>query len=118
MKKAVSKPAVDRETLRLIKRVILEEARKLGVEVKRIILFGSRARGEARPDSDYDILIVIGHANREVKRKLWGNIHKRLVRSLKAPIDVIILTLPYWKKYENVPGTILYPAKKEGITIA
>lgn len=28
------------------------------VDPQQIILFGSRARGEARPDSDYDLLIV------------------------------------------------------------
>jgi len=36
-----------------IARVIREEAERLGVRVERIILFGSRARGDHRGDSDY-----------------------------------------------------------------
>src|SRR5215471_13769906 len=37
---------------------------KLAVEsalpdVEKLILFGSRARGEARPDSDYDVAVVV-----------------------------------------------------------
>lgn len=30
-----------------------------GKRVERIVLFGSRARGEARPDSDYDIAVFL-----------------------------------------------------------
>jgi uncharacterized protein len=40
---------------------ILDEIVRRIVEVAdpdRIILFGSRARGDARPDSDYDILVI------------------------------------------------------------
>ena len=29
----------------------------------RILLFGSRARGDARPDSDWDILIILNNNN-------------------------------------------------------
>ncbi|HEY3356089.1 MAG TPA: nucleotidyltransferase domain-containing protein [Polyangia bacterium] len=32
---------------------------RLGEEVVRVSLFGSRARGEARPDSDLDVLVVV-----------------------------------------------------------
>ncbi len=31
----------------------------LGNQVKAVYLFGSRAKGTARPDSDYDILLVV-----------------------------------------------------------
>ena len=28
--------------------------------IDRLVLFGSRARGDHRPDSDYDLLVVVG----------------------------------------------------------
>lgn len=31
--------------------------------IKRIVLFGSRARGTERPDSDYDLLLVVMHTD-------------------------------------------------------
>lgn len=30
-----------------------------GDQIERIVLFGSRARGEARPDSDYDVAVFL-----------------------------------------------------------
>ena len=43
-------------------RVAREMARRIvaaaGDRVERVILFGSRARGDAHPDSDYDLLVV------------------------------------------------------------
>ena len=48
-------------------------------EPEQIFLFGSRARGDAGPDSDYDLLLVVAdHAPPERKRSklayrvLWG----------------------------------------------
>lgn len=34
-------------------------ARHFGERLKMIVLFGSRSRGEARPDSDHDIFVVV-----------------------------------------------------------
>ena len=30
-----------------------------GARIERIVLFGSRARGDARPDSDYDVAVFL-----------------------------------------------------------
>jgi predicted nucleotidyltransferase len=41
-----------------------------GVEPRpgRVLLFGSRARGDARPDSDFDLLVVMPHRPRSPRR--------------------------------------------------
>jgi predicted nucleotidyltransferase len=38
-------------------RAALDEA--YGGRVERVVLFGSRARGDARPDSDYDVAVFL-----------------------------------------------------------
>ena len=67
------KAAAEDEVLDEIVRRIVEVA-----DPDKIILFGSRARGDAEPDSDYDLL-VIGPSPRShykrilpIYRTLWG----------------------------------------------
>jgi len=42
-------------------RAALDEA--YGGRVERVVLFGSRARGDARPDSDYDVAVFLRDLN-------------------------------------------------------
>lgn len=37
----------------------MSEAKKAGARWERLYLFGSRATGRDRPDSDYDVLVVV-----------------------------------------------------------
>jgi predicted nucleotidyltransferase len=54
--------------------VALEFARlvrsRLGERVRKIILFGSRARGEARPHSDYDVVVVVDRRTPEAREAI------------------------------------------------
>ncbi len=68
------------EKLKLIKETILNVARKHNIEIDKIILFGSRARGDYKEDSDWDILIVTKKKLPKKRIKiLWKNIKSFLV---------------------------------------
>jgi uncharacterized protein len=41
-------------------------------DVRRIVLFGSRARGEARPDSDFDVLVEVDSDTKYWERQRRG----------------------------------------------
>jgi len=43
---------------------------QLGNHIKRIIVFGSRARGEGSPDSDLDIAILVDNKTVEIEKTL------------------------------------------------
>jgi predicted nucleotidyltransferase len=45
-----------------IVRQFLERCRLFGEKIRAIYLFGSQATGTARPDSDYDVLLVVNDA--------------------------------------------------------
>jgi predicted nucleotidyltransferase len=42
----------------------------LGNNLKKIILFGSRARGDFQTDSDYDILVLVNEYHQDIRKKL------------------------------------------------
>lgn len=44
--------------------------RALGNRVRQVLLFGSRARGDATPDSDYDLLVVMDKVDQDVVREI------------------------------------------------
>jgi predicted nucleotidyltransferase len=43
---------------------------RLGSRVRKVVLFGSRARGDARDDSDYDVVVVVDRRSPEVRETL------------------------------------------------
>ena len=52
-------------------KLVIEHFKKLmierGVPLYRLVLFGSRARGDHEPDSDYDVLVVVTELDRTIR---------------------------------------------------
>lgn len=80
----------------------------------RVILFGSRARGDARPDSDVDLLVVM--AGTSDKRALAIEM-RRSVRDLPLAKDIIVTTPEEIRRRGNLPGSVLRAALREGRVI-
>jgi len=78
---------------------------------EKIILFGSHARGDAGPDSDADLLVVM--RVRGSKRKKAIQIDLKLA-GMGLPKDVIVVTPEEVERYRNIVGTVIYPAVREG----
>lgn len=84
---AVQMPQSSKGTLALgrIKRAVSDVAKRYGVE--RVWLFGSYARGEAKPESDVDILIDKG----SMRGLALGGFLDELEHELQTPVDVVTL---------------------------
>jgi predicted nucleotidyltransferase len=83
---------------------------------EKIILFGSHARGDADPDSDVDLLIVM--PIKGSKRDRTIEIRKALA-GMGLAKDVIVATPEEIEKYRNLVGTIIYPAvRKENFSMS
>ena len=76
-----------------------------------IILFGSHARGEAGPDSDVDLLVVmpVSGSKREKQIEMGVALHDILV-----PKDIILVTPDEVARRQNIVGTVIRPALREG----
>ena len=83
------------------------------VKPDKIILFGSQARGDARPDSDYDILII--KSGVENTFKLESSIYMNL--EVEAGVDLIVATPEIIEQYKNTLGCVIKPALKEGVVV-
>jgi predicted nucleotidyltransferase len=79
-----------------------------------IILFGSHARGEARPDSDIDLLVVFAHVTN--KRQAAINV-RRALTDFPVPKDIIVTSPEEIARRGDLVGTVLRPALQEGKTL-
>ncbi len=76
-----------------------------------IILFGSHARGTARPDSDVDLLVVL--TLQRSRRTKAVEIY-RILAGIGLPKDIIVVTPEDVERYRDSPGTIIRSALREG----
>lgn len=93
--------------------VIQELVRRL-VEVAhpvRILLFGSAARGEMRPDSDLDVLVVVPDG--VYRRQTTQRIYRRLI-GFPVATDVVVATESDLQQYQDNFSLVYYPAVREG----
>jgi predicted nucleotidyltransferase len=77
----------------------------------RIILFGSQARGDAHPQSDVDLLVVLPEV--VDKRRTTVEI-RRALADLPAGKDIIVTTPAEIACRGDLVGTVLRPALREG----
>ena len=97
---------ISSETLLKVKERLVD-----GFHPKRIILFGSHARGTADDRSDVDILVICSF---EGKRRRLMLEMDRALRGLNLARDIVILTPEEYERNRHIPGTIARPAWKEG----
>jgi predicted nucleotidyltransferase len=78
---------------------------------KRIVLFGSHARGDAGSDSDLDVFIEMQTSRRPPERA----IEVSAAFGLRPwPLDVVVYTPEEVQRLRGVSGTLLSVIEKEG----
>jgi predicted nucleotidyltransferase len=115
--KNLKRTFVEKNNMEEAIKIIKEEIENRGLKILKIILFGSRARGDFKEDSDWDFLIVI---DKDLDRRTkWDIIIKikRKLAMLKIPNDIIINSIREFEERRDNVGYIIYYAVREGIVL-
>ena len=78
-------------------------------------LFGSRARGDGQPDSDFDLLVVVPESTEPRYRR--SREARRLVRSFEVPKDIVVMTAEEWREELEVKASLASTVAREGILL-
>lgn len=85
-----------------------------GDRIERVVLFGSRARGDARPDSDYDVAVFL----RDMKDR-WGELD-RLALLRVAFLDesgTFFDAKPYLATAYRERSPLMHEIRREGLDL-
>ena len=101
----------------MIPRQIIDRAVRILAETakpSRIMVFGSYARGDAREDSDLDLLVIeprVEDRAREMVRL------RRALRPLRIPVEILVYSADEVARWGDQPGSALYWALREGTVV-
>ena len=102
---------------KIIAKIINDVLEEKGIKVKKIILFGSRAKGDFKQDSDWDLMIVTDrNLSFLEKRKIIAEMQRRLAK-LKIPNDIILKSEQQFDTMKKYVGCMSYYASKEGLQV-
>lgn len=79
-----------------------ELRRRLGISIREIFLFGSRAREDAREDSDYDMLVVVEHRTPEI-RSVILDIENNILDRHGVLVATVLRSEEEWKRSQGFP---------------
>ena len=85
-----------------------------GDRIERIVLYGSRARGDARPDSDYDIALFLHDL-----ADAWGEVGRLANFSVETLDDTggLVHALPFQAGAWRDQSPLMHEMRREGIDL-
>ena len=79
-----------------------------------VLLFGSRARGDARPDSDVDLLVVWRD---EAPPPNPSGAVRRVLGRVGFPMDLVVVTPTEFARLREWRGHFIHVAAREGVVL-
>lgn len=99
---------------------ILEKLRSLlseRVRVHKIILFGSRARGDAEPDSDMDVLVILDEPNTPAVRDAVSESTWEAGFEAGVLVASVVFTREEWEEGPGYYSPFAEAVRSEGIPV-
>lgn len=89
---------------------------KLGKEVISVRLFGSKARGDFRKDSDIDLLVILRNTSSK-KKDIIYDIASEILLSSGIDLSVKVFDLKEFYHFKSIPTVFIQNIEREGIII-
>ncbi len=85
-----------------------------GKRIERIVLFGSRARGDARPDSDYDVAVFLEDLDNR-----WAEADRIALAASHITTETgeVIHAMPYRAGSYKERTPLMHELRREGIDL-
>jgi uncharacterized protein len=85
-----------------------------GERIERVVLFGSRARGEARPDSDYDIAVFLRQPD-----ELWSELGhlSHITTDILHDTGAVISAKPFPAGAYREPSPLMREIRADGLDL-
>lgn len=119
MSSTLTKATGHPEENRLAERIV---GQLRGKGIQKIILFGSRVWGEARPDSDVDVLVVLNEAEDPENSADKGALYRRVSKPLRElqrewPLDLLVHTEEMHRRFRERDSMFARKVLEEGEVI-
>ena len=75
---------------------------RLGSHLQQILLFGSRARGDAHDGSDYDMLVVVDRRTPELRAMIL-EVESQLMEHYGALVATVLRSEAEWQQTQGFP---------------
>ncbi len=85
--------------------------------IEEIVVFGSKARGDAGPDSDLDVLVILREGDRRLKRAIRHLGHQLAVLSEAVP-SIMVYTRDEWSRRERSGSPFHRAVTRDGVRVA
>lgn len=85
-----------------------------GERIARVVLFGSRARGDARPDSDYDVAVFL-----KALTDRWAEADRlaNLATDVMDETGAFIHAMPYPAEAYTARTPLMHEVRREGLDL-
>ena len=105
-----AKPRIDdpEELDRMVNQIVAK------VDPVAIYLFGSRARGDAHEDSDYDLMIVI--SDERMNRQIWDDLEEARRRT-DLSVELIPARAGGFADWRHEVGTLSFEVSNDGVRL-
>jgi predicted nucleotidyltransferase len=103
----------EKDALRAFNQRLLTE---LGKQVKQVILFGSKARGDSAPDSDMDVLILTDEESRQL-RKTISKISSQIGLDYDVCLGTLLIANNRWQQMANERFSLCRNVERDGILL-